>query len=175
MAQFRGYCENIELQSANKLIAHKTDNGRVVVIEYEVQGTILATGVKYNNRFCSIIKLRKSENRALERLHGLSRRLERIDCARSLNGLINRALIVWPLTDGTADCKVLVRLNLDHRRAVVRSNVRLRFAHLAVLRRVWRKPQPSRQSPRIAAKDHEGDQPPDGAFTVGVGATSSAT
>jgi uncharacterized protein len=62
MAQFRGYCENIELQSANKLIAHKTDNGRVVVIEYEVQGTILATGVKYNNRFCSIIKL---ENRKI--------------------------------------------------------------------------------------------------------------
>jgi uncharacterized protein len=62
MAQFRGYCENIELQSANKLIAHKTDNGRVVVIGYEVQGTILATGVKYNNRFCSIIKL---ENRKI--------------------------------------------------------------------------------------------------------------
>src|SRR5215469_14104115 len=62
MAQFRGYCENIELQSADKLIAHKTDNGRVVVIEYDVQGTILATGVKYNNRFCSIIKL---ENRKI--------------------------------------------------------------------------------------------------------------
>ena len=31
MAQFRGYCDNIELQSANKLIIHKTDDGRVVV------------------------------------------------------------------------------------------------------------------------------------------------
>jgi ketosteroid isomerase-like protein len=57
MAQFRGYCDNIELQSADKLIAHKTDDGRVVVIEYEVDGTILATDVKYNNRFCSIIKI----------------------------------------------------------------------------------------------------------------------
>ena len=57
MAQFRGYCDNIELQSADKLIAHKTDDGRVVVIEYEVHGTILATDVKYNNRFCSIIKI----------------------------------------------------------------------------------------------------------------------
>ena len=57
MAQFRGYCGNIELQSDNKLIAHKTDDGRVVVIEYEVHGTILATGVKYNNQFCSIIKI----------------------------------------------------------------------------------------------------------------------
>jgi ketosteroid isomerase-like protein len=59
MAQFRGYCDNIEIQSADNSIAHKTDDGRVVVIEYEVHGTILATGVKYNNRFCSIIKIEK--------------------------------------------------------------------------------------------------------------------
>ncbi len=59
MAQFRGYCDNIELQSADKLIAHKADDGRVVVIEYDVHGTILATGVKYSNRFCSIIKIEK--------------------------------------------------------------------------------------------------------------------
>ena len=62
MAQFRGYCDHIELQSADKLIAHKTNDGRVVVIEYEVHGIILATGVKYNNRFCSIIKI---ENRKI--------------------------------------------------------------------------------------------------------------
>jgi uncharacterized protein len=64
MAQFRGYCDNIGLQSADKLITHKTNDGRVVVIEYEVHGTILATGVKYNNRFCSIIKI---ENRKIAR------------------------------------------------------------------------------------------------------------
>lgn len=29
----------------------------MVVIEYEVHGTILATGVRYNNRFCSIINI----------------------------------------------------------------------------------------------------------------------
>ena len=62
MARFRGYCDNIELQTADKLIALKADSGRVVVIEYEVHGTILATGVKYNNRFCSIIKI---ENRKI--------------------------------------------------------------------------------------------------------------
>ena len=62
MAQFGGYGDNIELQSADKLITHKTDNGCVVVIEYEVHGTILATGVKYDNRFCSIIKI---ENRKI--------------------------------------------------------------------------------------------------------------
>jgi ketosteroid isomerase-like protein len=58
MAQFRGYCDNIELQSADKLVTHKTDNGLAVVIEYEVHGTILSTGAKYNNRFCSIIKIK---------------------------------------------------------------------------------------------------------------------
>ena len=62
MARFRGYCDNIALHTADKLIALKADSGRVVVIEYEVHGTILATGVKYNNRFCSIIKI---ENRKI--------------------------------------------------------------------------------------------------------------
>jgi ketosteroid isomerase-like protein len=62
MAQFRGYCDSIELQSADKLITHKTDDGRVLVLEYEVHGAILATGVNYNNRFCSIIKI---ENRKI--------------------------------------------------------------------------------------------------------------
>ena len=57
MAAFRGYVANIALQSADRLIVYKTDDGRVVVIEYEVHGTILATSVKYNNRFCSIIKI----------------------------------------------------------------------------------------------------------------------
>ena len=62
MAAFRGYVDNIILQAADNLVAHKTDDGRVVVIEYEVHGTILATGVKHNNRFCSIIKI---ENRRI--------------------------------------------------------------------------------------------------------------
>ena len=57
MAQFAGYCDSVELQSADKLIVHNADDGRVIVIEYEVHGTILATGVKYDNRFASIIKI----------------------------------------------------------------------------------------------------------------------
>lgn len=57
MAAFRSYVDSIALQSADKLIVHKTDHGHVVVIEYEVHGTIVATGVKYNNRFCSIIQI----------------------------------------------------------------------------------------------------------------------
>jgi ketosteroid isomerase-like protein len=57
MNQFGGYGDYIKLQSADHLIAHKADNGHTVVIEYEVRGTVLATDVKYNNRFCSIIKI----------------------------------------------------------------------------------------------------------------------
>lgn len=60
MAAFRAYVDSIALESADKLITHKTDDG--CVIEYEVQGTVLATGAKYNNRFCSVIKL---ENRKI--------------------------------------------------------------------------------------------------------------
>ncbi len=50
MARFKGYCENIELQSADKLITHKADSDRVVVIEYEVHGD----GSKPHNRPHSI-------------------------------------------------------------------------------------------------------------------------
>ena len=57
MSAFKGYVANISLQSVDKLVTHKADDGRVVVLEYEVHGTVLATGVTYNNRFCSIIKV----------------------------------------------------------------------------------------------------------------------
>jgi uncharacterized protein len=57
MDQFEGYVGSIHLQSADELIVNKADNGRVVVIEYEIHGTILATGARYENRFCSIIDL----------------------------------------------------------------------------------------------------------------------
>jgi uncharacterized protein len=57
MEAFRGYGKHIELHSADHLIKHVTDNGQVIVIEYEVRGKILATDVRYDNRFCSIIIL----------------------------------------------------------------------------------------------------------------------
>jgi ketosteroid isomerase-like protein len=57
MDRFEGYVATIQLRSADKLIVNKADNGRVIVIEYEIHGTILATGAKYENRFCSIIEL----------------------------------------------------------------------------------------------------------------------
>jgi len=57
MTQFRGYGDYIKLSSADRLIVHRADNGQVVVIEYEVHGTVLATSAEYNNRFASVIKL----------------------------------------------------------------------------------------------------------------------
>ena len=62
MAQFAGYCEHIKLVRVDNLISHKSETGDVVIIEYDVHGEILATGVIYENRFCSIIKI---ENRKI--------------------------------------------------------------------------------------------------------------
>lgn len=62
MEAFAGYGNAIILDSADNLVVHVTDDGGVVVIEYEVHGTILAHGTRYDNRFCSIIRL---ENRKI--------------------------------------------------------------------------------------------------------------
>jgi uncharacterized protein len=62
MAAFEGYVDAVALKSADKLAIHKVDDGRVIVIEYEVHGTILATGAPYDNRFCSVIRI---ENRKI--------------------------------------------------------------------------------------------------------------
>lgn len=59
MSQFEKYVAGVRLQSADKSIVNKTNSGHVVVVEYEVHGTILATGAKYENRFCSIIEIGK--------------------------------------------------------------------------------------------------------------------
>lgn len=58
MGQFAGYARAIRLSAADNLITHLAHDGGTVVIEYEVHGTILATGAEYDNRFCSIIEIR---------------------------------------------------------------------------------------------------------------------
>lgn len=57
MAMFSGYVQNIALHSTGNLVTTRADNGRIVVLEYEVHGTILATGRAYDNRFCSIVTI----------------------------------------------------------------------------------------------------------------------
>jgi uncharacterized protein len=57
MAQYSGYGDNIRLHAADKLVVHRAEGSRTVIIEYEVHGTVVATGVPYNNRFVSIVTI----------------------------------------------------------------------------------------------------------------------
>jgi uncharacterized protein len=58
MAQFSGYGNNIRLDSAAGLVVHRAQDTGVVILEYEVHGTILAHGAPYDNRFISVVMIR---------------------------------------------------------------------------------------------------------------------
>ncbi len=62
MDQFSGYGNTIKLHSAGGLVVHRSQDNRVVILEYEVHGRILSTGVSYDNRFISVITI---ENRKI--------------------------------------------------------------------------------------------------------------
>jgi uncharacterized protein len=55
MAAYSGYGNSIRLRSADKLVVHQAHGGRVVILEYEVHGTAVVTGARYDNRFVSIV------------------------------------------------------------------------------------------------------------------------
>ena len=57
MESFLGYGKHIVIHAADHLTRHIADDGGTMVIEYEVHGTIVASGVRYDNRFCSIIRI----------------------------------------------------------------------------------------------------------------------
>src|ERR1700733_321442 len=61
MKQFGGYGEYIKLKSADHLVVHRADDGNTIIIEYEVHGKVLGTDKPYNNRFCSIIKIKNQK------------------------------------------------------------------------------------------------------------------
>src|SRR6202790_5578624 len=48
---------SIVLRSANNLHVHKSTQPNVIILEYEVHGTVPHTGKAYDNRFCSIITI----------------------------------------------------------------------------------------------------------------------
>jgi uncharacterized protein len=54
IALYSGYGRNIRLDRGDSLLVHPSDNGRVVTLEYEVHGRILANDAAYDNRFVSI-------------------------------------------------------------------------------------------------------------------------
>ena len=62
MASLSGYGNTIRLQSGDKLRVHRSQDIRVVILEYEVHGKILSTGAPYHNRLISIITI---ENRKI--------------------------------------------------------------------------------------------------------------
>jgi ketosteroid isomerase-like protein len=58
MAQFSGYGDNIRLHSADGLVVHHVQDRRVVILEYEVHGQILSTGIPYDNRLISVVTIK---------------------------------------------------------------------------------------------------------------------
>ncbi|MGB6430783.1 MAG: nuclear transport factor 2 family protein [Candidatus Acidiferrales bacterium] len=59
MASLSGYGKTIKLRSGDGLVVHRTENGRVVILEYEVHGKILSSGARYDNRFISVVRIEK--------------------------------------------------------------------------------------------------------------------
>ena len=48
MGALSGYGDNIRLESSDGLVVHRTQDRRVVVLEYAVHGKIVATNVPYD-------------------------------------------------------------------------------------------------------------------------------
>ena len=64
MASLSGYGKTIKLHSGDALVVHRSQDPRVVILEYEVHGKILSSGAPYDNRFISVITI---ENRKIVR------------------------------------------------------------------------------------------------------------
>jgi ketosteroid isomerase-like protein len=57
IALYAGYGKTIVLHGADGLVVHRSQDPRVVIIEYEVHGKIIATGAAYDNRFISVVTI----------------------------------------------------------------------------------------------------------------------
>ena len=57
IALYAGYGGNIRLDRGDSLTVHACDDGRVVTIEYEVHGKVLANGAAYDNRLVAIVTI----------------------------------------------------------------------------------------------------------------------
>ena len=62
MAALSGYGKTIRLHSGDALVVHRSQDSRVVILEYEVHGRILSSGARYENRLISVITI---ENRKI--------------------------------------------------------------------------------------------------------------
>jgi ketosteroid isomerase-like protein len=57
MALYAGYGNNILLHGADALVVHRSQDPRVVILEYDVHGKIIRTGAPYDNRFISVVTI----------------------------------------------------------------------------------------------------------------------
>jgi ketosteroid isomerase-like protein len=55
--KFSRYGESIRLQRSGGLAVHRSQDPRVVILEYEVHGRTVAAGVPYDNRFISVVTI----------------------------------------------------------------------------------------------------------------------
>lgn len=62
MAALSGYGKSIHLDRGDGLIIHRSQDSRIVILEYEVHGKIRATCAPYDNRLISVIMI---ENRKI--------------------------------------------------------------------------------------------------------------
>jgi len=62
MASLSGYGKTIKLHSGDGLVVHRSQDSRVVILEYEVHGRILSSGAAYDNRLISVVTI---ENRKI--------------------------------------------------------------------------------------------------------------
>jgi uncharacterized protein len=61
IARFSGYGKTIKLHSGDALVVHHSRDSRVVILEYEVHGTIVSSGAPYDNRFISVITIERRQ------------------------------------------------------------------------------------------------------------------
>ena len=61
MDRFAGYGDNIRLHSSGPLVIHRSQDPRVVILEYAVHGKIVRTGGPYDNRFISVITIENEQ------------------------------------------------------------------------------------------------------------------
>ena len=59
MHQLAGYGASIRLHSADRLVVYRTTDERIVIIEYDVHGTVLHSGAAYLFHGCSIMNADK--------------------------------------------------------------------------------------------------------------------
>ena len=64
MTNLSGYGKSIQLHSADGLVVHRSQDRRVVILEYEVHGEIVSSGARYDNGLISVVTI---ENRRIVR------------------------------------------------------------------------------------------------------------